>query len=241
MEAEKSNAGPENPGSAPAEDRPRAAIIIDDLGNSIEMAEKFLGLDAELTCSILPHTRYQCEIAESAAKRGREVMLHLPMEPNEYPEIDPGAGALLTHMSPDERIEQLKADLEAVPHVKGVNNHMGSKMTAMFDQMNQIFTVLKKRELFFIDSLTTAASQCRSSARLFNISFAERDVFLDHVRSREAISEKIRELISVAEINGSAVAICHPYEITYKTLAAELEEIKRRLKLVPASRLVRRM
>ena len=116
---------------------------------------------------------------------------------------------------------------------------MGSKMTAMFDQMNQVFSVLKKRNLFFIDSRTTAASQCRSSARLFDIAFAERDVFLDHVLQREAIFTKIEELMDVAEINGSAVAIGHPHPVTYQVLKAALPELKQRVRLVPASALAK--
>ncbi len=219
--------------------RPRVAIIIDDIGESMEMAEKFFNLDAELTFAILPHARNTREIAETAVSRGYQVMLHLPMEPNEYPRIDSGPGSLLTGMTPDERIRQLKINLDAVPHAQGVNNHMGSKMTAMFDQMNQIFSVLKKRGLFFVDSRTTAASQCRSSARLFHIAFAERDVFLDHVPQREAIFKQIEELMAVAEINGSAVAIGHPHPLTYQVLKAALPEVKRRVRLVPASALVK--
>jgi len=231
------------PSSAPElalpDNRPLAAIIIDDIGDNKAIAEKFFSLEAAFTYAILPHTRHTREIAEAAIRRGYQVMLHLPMEPNEYPEIDPGPGSLLTLMTPDERIRQLKINLAAVPQAQGVNNHMGSKMTAMSDQMNQIFTVLKKRDLFFIDSRTTAATQCRSSARLFNIAFAERDVFLDHVPRREAIFQKIEELVQVAEISGCAVAIGHPHQSTYEVLREALPQINQRLRLVPASALAK--
>ena len=226
------------PRPAASDDRPKVAIIIDDIGHRRDMAEKFFNLDARLTYAILPYSRYQSEIAEAAASRGYQVMLHLPMEPNEYPDIDPGPGALLTAMTPDERIRQLKTDLNAVPHIRGVNNHMGSKMTAMADQMNQVFTVLKKQGLFFIDSRTTSASQCRSSARLFQLPFAERDVFLDHVQTRQAVAQKIDELINIAEIRGAAIGIGHPHDVTYAVLAEKLPELTRRVRLVSASALV---
>lgn len=235
-------AGPASASAKPAEspdERPRAAIIIDDIGEDKAMAEQFFRLEAPLTYSILPHSRYQRELAKDAFRRGYQVMLHLPMEPNEYPWVDPGPGALLTGMTPDERIAQLKIDLAAVPHIQGVNNHMGSKMTAMADQMRQIFTILKKRDLFFIDSRTTAATQCRSAARLFNLAFAERDVFLDHVQSREAIAKQIEEFINVAEINGRAIAIGHPHPETHAVLSEKMPEIRERLRLVPASELAR--
>ncbi|HMA66628.1 MAG TPA: divergent polysaccharide deacetylase family protein [Desulfosalsimonadaceae bacterium] len=219
--------------------RPLAAIIIDDIGDSREMAKKFFALNAPFTYSILPHTRYPAEIANAANRRGYQVMLHLPMEPNGYPAMDPGPGALLTSMTPDERIRQLQLNLNAVPHVDGVNNHMGSKMTAMFDQMNQIFTVLKKRELFFVDSRTTAASQCRSAARLFDLPFAERDVFLDHKLQQKFISRQIEEFIRIAELKGEAIAIGHPHQVTYEVLAEALPKLRHRLSLVPVSRLVK--
>jgi polysaccharide deacetylase 2 family uncharacterized protein YibQ len=220
-------------------ERPLASIIIDDLGDDRAIAEKFFDLGAPLTCSILPHARHHREIAEAAFRRGFQVMLHLPMEPNEYPAVDPGPGCLLTAMTPDERIRQLRINLEAVPYAEGVNNHMGSKMTAMFDQMNQVFTVLKQQDLFFIDSRTTAATQCRSAARLFDVPFAERDVFLDHVKTRTAIRQKVEELVNAAEINGSAIAIGHPHRLTLEVLEEALPDLTRRVRLVPVSELVK--
>lgn len=219
-------------------DHPKVALIIDDLGYHMDTAKKILNLDAVLTCSILPYSPHQKEILALAKKRGFQVMLHLPMEPNEYPDVDPGPGALYTAMTPDERILQLKADLDSVPNIRGVNNHMGSKMTTLSDQMNQIFTVLKKRGLFFVDSRTTAASQCRSSARLFKLPFAERDVFLDHTQTKDAIRHQIEQLINTAEIYGKAVGIAHPHDITYEVFKEALPALKNRVDLVPASEIV---
>jgi len=165
-------------------------------------------------------------------------MLHLPMEPFEYPHIYSGPGTLLTTMTPDELIDQLNADLAAVPFISGVNNHMGSKMTANSDQMNQIFTILKKKRLFFIDSRTTAESIGKPSARLFQVPFSERDVFLDHIQESEVIKKQIRHLIQIAYEKGQAIGIAHPYPITYDVLLEELPNIKKDVQLVSASELV---
>jgi len=223
-----------------ADELPLVAIIIDDVGYDRNLAGKFMNLDAVLTYSILPYSRFSVEIAKVVEKKGYEVMLHLPMEPNEQ-DIDPGKGKLLSSMTPDERISQLESDLDAVPYIKGVNNHMGSKLTTLSDEMNQIFSVLKKRDLFFIDSRTTAATQTRSSAKLFKVPFAQRDVFLDHVQSRGAIENQIEQLIHVAEITGKAIGIGHPHESTYEVLAYSLPELKKRVKLVAASEIVEQM
>jgi polysaccharide deacetylase 2 family uncharacterized protein YibQ len=222
----------------PKDKRPVVAIIIDDLGYDMNLAKRFMALDTKLTCAVLPHSVYFRQIAELARKGGHEVMLHQPMEPNEFPMIDPGPGALLSSMSPDDRIKQLNANIDLIPGVCGVNNHMGSKTTTMSDEMNQVFTVLKKRGLFFIDSRTTAATLSQSSARLFKVPFAERDVFLDHVRKKSEIRAQIEHLINIAEVHGKALGIGHPYEITYEVLKEALPEMEKRVRIIPASEIV---
>lgn len=218
--------------------RPMVAIIIDDMGYEMDVAANFLSLDCPLTYSILPQSPFQREIAESAHNRGCQVMLHLPMEPREYPEVDPGPGALLTGMSADERIRLLKSHLNEVPHISGVNNHMGSKMSTDSAQMNQILSIIKKNNLFYIDSLTAADSRSGSSARLFQVPFARRDVFLDHVPEVDFIRGQLDRLVAVARKNGKAVGIGHPYPETYEVLTEKLPEIKKQVRLVPASEIV---
>ena len=105
-------------------------------------------------------------------------------------------------MTPDELINQLEKNLNTMPGVKGVNNHMGSKLTAESAQMYQIFSVLKNRGLFFIDSRTTSDSLCKPSARLFQVPFAQRDVFIDHYPKPDFIRKQIKELIRIARSNG---------------------------------------
>jgi polysaccharide deacetylase 2 family uncharacterized protein YibQ len=223
----------------PVKKQPRVAIIIDDMGYDRALAEKFIGLNAALTVAILPHSPHQQVIARIAHAHGAEVMLHLPMEPSEYPEINPGPGALLTSMNPDELLSVLDENLQAVPHVKGVNNHMGSKMTAHSEQIYQVFSVLKRRGLYFVDSRTTDASVCQPSARLLQLPFAQRDVFLDHVQDPAFIRKQVRELVRVARQKGEALGIGHPHATTYNTLKEVLPELRQQVELVPASQLVR--
>lgn len=231
---------PAEPLPAPLADmRPRVAIIIDDLGYDRRLAEKFLSLDGPLTYAILPHSPYRNEIANAARLKGADVMLHLPMEPNEYPEIDPGPGALLSSMTPDERIAILEKNLDSVPFISGVNNHMGSKMTANSEHMNQVLSIMKKRGLYYIDSLTTHNSRSRSSARLFQVPFAQRDVFIDHDPRPEAIRKRLDQLVRIAEKNGQAIGIAHPYEVTYEVLSEVLPILRERVQLIPASEAVR--
>ena len=219
--------------------QPRIAIIIDDLGHDRRQAAKFISLGDDLTLSILPYGAHQKDIAQKAHAKGCELMLHLPMEPDEYPIVNPGKGALLTSMTPDQLIDQLMADVEAVPHIRGVNNHMGSKLTAESAQMYQILSVLKKRKLYFIDSRTTDRTLCRPSARLLQVPFAARDVFIDNVQTHQAIRRQLEKLVLIAGSHGEAIGIGHPYQATYEILKEMLPELKKKVVLVPASKLVR--
>ena len=217
---------------------PLVAIIIDDMGYDKKIAKKFSQLNEGITFSILPHSPYQESVARLAHKNGLSTMLHLPMEPFEYPKVNPGPGTLLTTMSPDQLIRTLKNNLAAVPNIKGVNNHMGSKMTAESSQLYQIFSILKKRNLFFIDSRTSVKTVCKPSARLFQIPFAQRDVFLDHFQDPNFIRKQIKELIRIAQRHGQAVGIGHPHTITYEILREMMPELQKKVKLVPASEIV---
>jgi len=223
----------------PQSDRlPKVAIIIDDIGYDRGMANKFLSMDTVLTFSILPYSPFQENILKAVRSKGWETMLHLPMEPDEYPRIKPGPGALLTSMTPDELISQLALNIAAVPGVKGVNNHMGSRMTAVSTQMNQVFSILKKKGLFFIDSRTCNRTLCRPSARLMHLPFAERDIFIDHLQTPDFIRRQLKKLIRTAQKNGQAIGIAHPHLETYKILREMLPELQKKVRLVPASTLV---
>lgn len=221
-----------------SEKLPLVAIIIDDIGYDMKIAEKFLGLDTAITLSVLPYTTFNKRIVKLAREKGFEVMLHLPMEPNEYPAIKPGPGGILSSMSPDQLIAQLNSDINEIPYIKGVNNHMGSRITADSAKMNQVFSVLKKRNLFFIDSRTTKNTLCKSSAALFKVPFTERDVFLDHFHEPGFIKKQIKLLISIAKKKGTAVGIAHPDQQTYDVLKEALPELKKNVRLVSASKII---
>ncbi|MFZ5563943.1 MAG: divergent polysaccharide deacetylase family protein [Thermodesulfobacteriota bacterium] len=231
---------PCGPGPATAA-RPKVALIIDDMGYDRDLATRFAALGIPLTFSVLPYSPHGEEIARAAREKNIEIMLHLPMEPDEYPAVDPGRGVLLTAMSPDALIAELEADIRAVPWAAGVNNHMGSKLTTVSTQMYQVFSVLKKHNLFFIDSRTTPDSQCRPSARLLQVPFAERDVFLDNSPAVADIEARIDETIALARRNGRAIAIGHAHASTCRAIENRLKVLQQQVETVPASHLVCRV
>ncbi|MBU1341607.1 MAG: divergent polysaccharide deacetylase family protein [Proteobacteria bacterium] len=216
---------------------PKIAIIIDDIGYDKKTALALCDLNPDITFSVLPFSPFGKYISEKLHKKGSQLMLHLPMEPVEYPSVNPGPGAILSSMSPDILLDQLRKNIQDVPHIVGVNNHMGSKLTTQSDQMNQIFTILKMDNLFFIDSRTAPKSQGQASARLLKIKFAHRDVFLDNIQDTVYITGQFKELLDLAKRHGSAIGIGHPYKATLETLLKELPKLKNKVEIVRASSL----
>ena len=219
--------------------RPRIAIVIDDLGYDFQLAQKFIQLDRSISLAILPHTPFQKKISSIAQKEGMETLLHLPMEPMEYPRISPGEGALLTHMSLGELSAVLVEDLDFVPGVRGVNNHMGSRFTTLPAPLKTVFLELKERNLFFLDSRTTPDTRAESVAKEVGLPFVRRNIFLDHIASAEFTREQLAKLLSIAQRDGTAIGIGHPIDSTYAELAKALPALKHQAAIVPVSQLIR--
>src|SRR3989304_9233860 len=238
--------GPETPAivtppvEKPAKEiRPRIAIIIDDLGNSKKLDDEVLSIDAPLTLSVFPLLQGSKKIAEKAGSNGKEVMLHLPMEPHDYPQANPGQGALFTSMDDIAIITQLYEDMNSVPGIKGVNNHMGSRFTEDRERMRIVLKQVKERGLYFIDSKTSPQSKSDKMAREMGLKAGARDVFLDNEQEEGYILGQIEELKKIARNRGSAIGIGHPHPATIAALKKAVPDIEKEFEIVPASEIVR--
>lgn len=223
----------------PASRTPVIAIIVDDLGNRPELDRRVVELPGAVTCAFLPHTPYAEQFAEQASALGKEVMLHLPMESVGGM---PNPGMLSVHMDRREFTRAVRDGLSALPHVSGVNNHMGSLLTQSSQRMQWLMDELKRHEgLYFIDSYTSVQSvawQVAASNRLPN---ARRDVFLDASREPVMIRAQFERLLARAWKNGYAIAIAHPYPETVAFLEAQLPALAAAgVELVPVSQLIAR-
>ena len=212
----------------PIPQRPRIAIVVDDLGLDKRVAEELLRLNAPLTFSILPLQPHSRRIAEQAHARGREIILHLPMEPRGFPLKDPGEGGLFITMGQsNELMRQLKKDLDAVPFISGANNHMGSRFMEHEAEVRVVLKELKKRGLFFLDSLTTDKSTGSKIARELSLRVGARDIFLDNETGVKDMEAQLDALIRIARDHGKAIGICHPYPSTVTALKGMITKIRK--------------
>lgn len=196
--------------------RPRLAVMIDDVGLDPVAADRLLALDLPITLSILPYAEGAPEIAARAGAAGREVFLHLPMEPVGLD--DPGPLALTVHMPGETLARRAEWALSRVPGAVGFNNHMGSRLTADPAAMDALFAPLAARGLIFVDSLTSPDSVAQARAAAAGLAALRRDVFLDHDRSAQAVSAAIDAALRRASEQGQAIAIGHPHTTTIEAL-----------------------
>ncbi len=217
----------------------RVAIVIDDFGQDLNMAKRFLQIPLAITFSVLPHQTHTREIARLAHAMGREVLLHVPMEPKGYPKVNPGTGALLLSMNDDAIRTSLRTALDTSPFFSGVNNHMGSKFTESGPHMEVVLKEVGRNGMFFLDSHTTATSVVVPTARKLYVPTGKRDIFLDHIQTEKFVSGQIDQLIARARTRGTAIAIGHPHECTLKVLRRNVERFGREgIAVVPCSELM---
>lgn len=201
--------------------RGQVAIIIDDVGFNSEHMEEFIGLPVKLTWAILPLAPFGQQYASEAKKLGVEVLLHQPLEPLDINQ-DPGPGLIKRGATNEEIRRQLALNLESVPGAVGVNNHMGSAGTADEPLMNVLMGAVKQSNLFFIDSETGPHSVTGQYARLYQVPYGRRDVFIDNDADFPSKLAALENLLEIAVTHGSAIGIGHARKGTGAAIQAML-------------------
>lgn len=206
---------------ASAQPVPVISIIIDDLGLNLQAGQRVVDLPVPVACAFLPHAPHTRELALRAHTVHKEVILHLPMATVDHRPLDPGGVTL--DMTQGQFIATLQEDLAAVPHVSGINNHMGSLLTRHPGHMMWLMHEMRRHDrLFFVDSRTTVDTVARRVADEHGVPSVDRDVFLDSDPDLEAVRFQFRRLLALARRNGSATAIGHPHASTLRVLEEEL-------------------
>ena len=217
---------------------PRVAIIIDDMGYHRKIGNQLLDLGMNLTYSFLPAAPHARELEERAWQQGRDILIHLPMQPRDT-KWNPGPGALLLNQPPRDLRRICRQNLAMVPHAIGANNHMGSLFTENRKAMRVVLAELHRQGFFFIDSLTTSRSVGREEARRLGMKTASRDIFLDNIHDRKKVCRQLEKLVSVARRRGWAIGIGHPNRATLEALTRCRELLQKNVVIVGVHELVR--
>jgi len=204
----------------------RIAVIVDDIGYDLTQVNELIHIPELLTFAILPHCTYSIEAAERLHRAGKEILLHLPMEPQDYPEKNPGEGALFVGMDDDTIKDVFFKNLRAVPYAVGVNNHMGSKFMEDSHKLGVVFQLLKQEKLFFVDSLTTGKSQGRTLAADLDLPFLARDVFIDRSGNFEETYKEFEEIIRSNKDRHKLIVIGHPYPSTISAIRMATDRLR---------------
>lgn len=206
----------------------RVAIIIDDMGSSLEALQEVCDLGQPVTISILPLSPFAEQTARIAHENGLEVMLHLPGESLNHQEGNNSTAGLIKSGMSEEDVRFLVEDsLSRVPFVEGVNNHMGSKITQEEPVMRPILDLLKSRGLYFLDSRTTADSIAFDLARKMGLRTAYRNIFLDSSVGVDFSKKKIIDLFRLSQKKGKAIGIGHPFPETLQALRENIHLLKK--------------
>ena len=216
------------------------AIIIDDIGNNLKVGKQVINSKLPITCSILPARPFSIKLARLAHQKGKEVMLHLPMQASKSEQL--GHGGLRLGMSKNEFTRTVDISIDAIPHAQGINNHMGSLLTRTPQYMEWLMQTIANRDehLFFVDSKTTAQTVAEDAAQSYHIPSVKRDVFLDSTANNKVfVKQQIKQLVKIAKQQGYALAIGHPHQATLSVLEEELLKLNNQeVEIVSVSELI---
>ncbi|HEV7425001.1 MAG TPA: divergent polysaccharide deacetylase family protein [Thermoanaerobaculia bacterium] len=214
-------------------------LILDDVGFDHQPLDSAMAIDPNVNFAVLPNGRRSMEFASTLHARGFELLCHLPMEPEGFPRISPGDGAVLTTMTDTQIATATRANIESIHFARGVNNHMGSRATADRRVMTDVLGALPKG-MYFIDSKTTGNSIAGPLARTMRVKTASRNVFLDDVQDVSSIRRQLAALAETASSRGVSVGIGHMYPSTIQVLTEDAPKLRAEgFRFVRASAVVR--
>ncbi|QDS35534.1 divergent polysaccharide deacetylase family protein [Brevibacillus brevis] len=217
------------------------AFVIDDFGNNMQGTEEILSMPVPLTVAVMPFLPSTKQDAELAHQKGHDVLVHMPMEPMKGKRSWLGPGAITADLSDDEIRSRVEKAIDDVPHAIGMNNHMGSKITADERMMRIIMKVVKERGLIYLDSKTTDKSVAAKIAAEMGVPHAVNQIFLDDVYSVPHITKQMELVCKRIHNHPLCIAIGHvgpPGKKTASVLRQYIPRIQKEAEFVTISKLI---
>lgn len=210
-----------------ANEKPKLALVIDDLGYSLNYGQQAFELAGNHTYAIIPNSVYATQLLGIGEKQNKELIMHLPMQSSSH-KVQHEANTLNANMSETKLIEITQSFLNKMPYIAGINNHMGSLLTQYEYFMRPVMETIYQHNpnLYFLDSRTSAKSKAYIIARRSGLKASKRNVFLDHSNAPSDIRYQFKAWLKKAKQGLSAIAIAHPTKSTLTVLAPLLDAEK---------------
>jgi polysaccharide deacetylase 2 family uncharacterized protein YibQ len=215
----------------------RVAIVIGGLGVSQTGTQQAIEkLPAEVTLAFAPQGNSIGRWMQAARRQGHEIIMQVPLEPFDYPTVNPGRNTLTVEASPDENIANLHWTLSRTTNYTGVTNYMGALFSADRAAMAPVMAELGKRGLLYLDDGTSARSVAAELALKSGVPFAEGDATIDAVHDRGEVLKKLDELERTARAKGFAIGTGSAFDLTVDAVARWVNEARKRgIEIVPVS------
>ncbi|MAH06222.1 MAG: hypothetical protein CL561_11760 [Alphaproteobacteria bacterium] len=203
---------------APIKGAKQIAIVIDDLGIDKKHSREIVEMaNFKMTLAFLPYASHVQPLIDDGVANGHEIIVHMPMQPKSNT-IDPGPVVLKVGMTAEQLQDNLDKGLSAFGGYEGINNHMGSRFTSDAIGMDFLMRELKKRDLFFLDSVTSPTTKGAEMAARHGVTYIRRNVFLDHEESDAFVNKALDKCRRIVAKDGLCIAIGHPKDVTIRGL-----------------------
>lgn len=208
----------------------KLAIVIDDIGYHQKEDVQIYAMPTEISVAIIPSAPHARQRNEQAKQQGRDVLIHMPMQPLGQQKIE--TGGLKLGLSQDEVNDRVQTAKRIVSHAIGMNNHMGSAATSDSALMTKLMRSLKEQHLFFLDSRTIGRSVAGKIAKEYGVKSLDRHIFLDDSDLYADVQRQFQNAVRYAQKNGTAIVIGHPRKNTVAVLQAGLKNLPKDVQLV---------
>ncbi|MER8723951.1 divergent polysaccharide deacetylase family protein [Mesorhizobium sp. M1027] len=215
----------------------RVALVIGGLAVSQTGTQAAIAkLPPEVTLAFAPQGNSIGRWMQVARQGGHEVIMQVPLEPFDYPNVNPGRNTLTVAATPDENLKNLRWALSRTTNYTGVMNYMGARFSADATAMGPLMAELGKRGLAYVDDGSSARSLAPELALKDGVPFVGGDTAIDAVQDRGAILKKLDGLEATARAKGFAVGIGSAFDLTVDTVSSWVTEAKKRgIEIVPIS------
>ncbi|HHF3526370.1 TPA: divergent polysaccharide deacetylase family protein [Haemophilus influenzae] len=208
----------------------KLAIVIDDVGYHSKEDAAIFAMPREISVAIIPAAPYARVRNQEAKSQGRDILIHMPMQPISAIKIEDGG--LHLGMSAAQVNDRVNTAKNIVRDAIGMNNHMGSAATANPQLMTYLMTALQEKHLFFLDSRTIGKSVAGKIAKEQGVRSLDRHIFLDDSNEFADIQRQFKAAIHYARKHGTAIAIGHPRPNTIAVLQAGINNLPEDIQLV---------